>query len=319
MDIIGTISRLSAISGPSGHEKAVAAEASEMLKPLVDCVETDRFGNVMGILKGADDRSPRIVLDAHLDEVGLVITGQNDGFLRFRTLGGVDSRILPAREVVIVSDEDIFGVIMATPPHLLEKGQEDKAVKIKDMLIDVGMNETEAARLIGRPAVCFDRPRPLGSRQFSGKALDDRLGFAVLLRTLELLSQWYFERKIEVIVLASVQEEVGCRGAAAAVDRLAPDYFIAVDVTHGRTPDVSSDKTFELGGGPAIGIGPNINRKMSDKLASLAREKGIRYQLEVMEGNTGTNAWPAQTAGTGVATALVSVPLKYMHAQGRQP
>ncbi len=313
MDIVEAISRLSATPGASGHEFDVGKIAAGILEPLVDSVEIDAFGNVIARQFGPSPDSPRLVLDAHLDEIGLMITGQTEGFLRFRTIGGVDARMLPAREVIIASHPPVRGVIMTMPPHILKEDEADKAIKVEDMLIDAGLDEARAKMLIGKSAVYAEKPVMLKNNRLSCKAMDDRLGFLLIVRALELLSEWYYERKLEIVVLGSVQEEVGTRGATMAAHTLDADWFIAVDVTHGRTPDAPSDRVFETGGGPAIGVGPNIARCVSDKLVSLAREKDIKYQLEVMEGNTGTNAWPAQVSRCGVSTGVLSIALKYMH------
>ena len=165
---------------------------------------------------------------------------------------------------------------------------------------------------IGTPMVyragCF----PLGEDQICGKAMDDRSCFVTLLRAAELLRDR--ELDVELWLLGSTREEISGAGAVTGTWSVAPDFCVAVDVTHGRTPDGPADKTFELGGGPAIGVGPNMTRWMTERMLSKAREQGIPYQLEVMSGHTGTNGWEMQISREGVATSVLSLPLKYMHS-----
>ena len=189
----------------------------------------------------------------------------------------------------------------------------EKAVPVDQLLIDVGLSDEEARRRIpvGTPVVFRGGCRALGRQLFCGKSLDDRSCFAVLLRTAELLRERPLD--IDLYFLGSVQEEISGGGAAAAVFGIDPDWIIAVDVTHGATPDARSEETFPLGNGPAVGIGPNINRAMAAELQALCKEEKIPFQLEIMSGNTGTNAWGMQVAREGYATAMVSLPLKYMH------
>ena len=154
---------------------------------------------------------------------------------------------------------------------------------------------------------CFS----LGAEQMCGKALDDRSCFAVLLRTMELLADR--ELDVDVYVMGSTREEVSGVGATVGTWSIQPDCCVAVDVTHGRTPDGPADKTFTLGGGPAIGVGPNMTRWMTKRMLEKAQGGKIPYQQEVMSGHTGTNGWEMQISREGVATSVLSLPLKYMH------
>ena len=147
---------------------------------------------------------------------------------------------------------------------------------------------------------------------FVSKALDDRLCTAVILQVMENLKDEVLP--CDLAVLLSSQEEVGLRGAAPGAFALEPDWCIAVDVTHARTPDAPRSETFEPGKGCTVGVGPNANRALTNAILAAAKEKGIPYALEVMPRSSGTNAWAIQTSRQGVATAIVSVPVKYMHS-----
>ena len=171
--------------------------------------------------------------------------------------------------------------------------------------------EAERAVPVGTPMVyragCF----PLGEEQMCGKSMDDRACFVTLLRAAELLRDK--ELDVELHILGSTREEVSGAGAVVGTWAVAPHFCVAVDVTHGKTPDGPADKTFELGGGPAIGVGPNMTRWMTERMIAKAREHSIPYQLEIMSGHTGTNGWEMQISREGVATSVLSLPLKYMH------
>ncbi len=313
MDITKTLEQFCAIPGPSGYEREVALAAVEAMKPYADKAYLDRYGNAVAYRLTGKPEAKRILLDAHLDEIGLMVTGVEEGFLRFRTIGGVDPRILPNLEVLLLTDPPIPGVIATLPPHVQKAGEQNEAAKIEDLWIDVGMSQEEAQSRIpvGTPAVYTSDFTPLQGDFLAGKSMDDRAGFVSLLYTLALLKDKTLD--VDLYVMGSTREEVSGAGAAVGTFAFAPHCCIAVDVTHGRVPDAPKDDTFLLGKGPVIGIGPNMTRWMTARLIEKAEVLGFSWQPEVMAGNTGTNAWKMQVTREGVATAIVSIPLKYMH------
>ena len=308
-----TLARLCALSGPSGFEEPVARAAAELLRPLVDEVYTTRLGSVVGVLRCGRENAPKLLLDAHLDEIGFIVTSHEEGFLRFAPLGGVDPRMLPDREVVILTEPPIYGVVACLPPHVQSGEDMDKSLPIKDLFLDVGLSQEASQKKIpiGTPAAYRGGCAPLGTDLLCGKALDDRAGFAVLLDVLERLKGKPLD--VDLYVLGSTQEETHSAGAITAAYEIAPRMCVAVDVTHGDTPDVSKNETFKLGGGPVIGVGPNCARSLSGRLKELAGELAMPVQIEVMSGSSGTNAWPIQVSQEGVATAVLSIPERYMH------
>lgn len=309
-DMLG---RLCVLSGPSGFETHVARAAAELLRQLVDEVYTTRLGSVVGVRRCGRENAHKLLLDAHLDEIGFMVTGHDEGFLRFAPLGGVDPRMLPDREVVVLTDPPIHGVVACLPPHVQTAEDMGKSLPIKELFIDVGLSQEEAERRIpiGTPATYRGGCAPLGEDLLYGKALDDRAGFAVLLDVLERLKDKPLD--VDLYVLGSTQEETHSTGAITAAYEIAPGRCVAVDVTHGDSPDASKNETFKLGGGPVIGVGPNCARSLSGRLKELAKELDMPIQLEVMSGSSGTNAWPIQVSREGVATAVVSIPERYMH------
>lgn len=308
-----TLGRLCALSGPSGFEEKVAAAAAELLRPLTDEVYVTRLGSVVGVRRCGRENAKKLLLDAHLDEIGFLVTGHEEGFLRFAPLGGVDPRMLPDRELVLLTDPPIRGVAACLPPHVQTAEEMDKSLPVKDLVIDVGLSREEAERRVpvGTPATYRGGCSPLGEDLLCGKAMDDRAGFAVLLDVLERLRGR--QLNVDLYVLGSTQEETHGVGAITAAYDLAPDLCVAVDVTHGDSPDASKHETFPLGKGPVIGVGPNCTRSLSEKLKALAKEIDCPVQLEVMSGSSGTNAWHVQISREGVASAVVSIPERYMH------
>lgn len=316
MDFYNTLAQLCALPGPSGFEASVTQAAKALLDPLMDEVSIDRLGNVIGVRRCGKPDAKRLLLDAHLDEIGLIVTGIEDGFLRFAPIGGVDPRMLPARELTILTKpEPLFGVVTCLPPHIQTAADEDKSVGIDDLRVDVGLTQTQAEALIpiGTPMVYRESCTALAGGQISGKSLDDRSCFAILLQTAELLRE--ADLDIDLYILGSVQEEVSGTGAIVGTNRICPNWCVAVDVTFGRTPGLSADDApCKLYGGPAIGVGPNMTRSLSQRLIDKAKALSLPYQLEVMEGHTGTNGWHMQICQEGIPTAVVSLPLKYMHS-----
>lgn len=315
LEIKKALETLCGAGAPSGFETPAAELASELLRPLVDEVSIDRLGNVIGVRRCGKPGAKRLLLDAHLDEIGLIVIGIEDGFLRFRAIGGVDPRMLPDRELTVLTEPPIFGLVACLAPHVQKPGDSDKSVAIEDLLVDIGMSQEEAVKAvpIGTPMVYRGSCFTLGEDAMCGKAMDDRACFVTLLRCAELLKDK--ELDVDLYLMGSTREEVSGAGARVGTFAIDPDWCVAVDVTHGRTPDAPNpkDRTLELLGGPAIGVGPNMTRCLTERMVEKAKASEIPYQLEVMAGHSGTNGWGMQISREGVATSVLSLPLKYMH------
>lgn len=316
MDFFDTLNRLCCLAGPSGFEGTVAQTANELLNPFMDEVSVDTLGSVIGVRHCGRPNAKKILLDAHLDEIGLIVTGIEEGFLRFATIGGVDPRMLPARELIVMTKpEPIFGVVACVPSHTQSKEDQEKSVAIEDLRVDIGMTQEEAKKAvpIGTPMVYREGCFRLAGDQITGKALDDRSCFAVLLRTAELLKD--ADLDVDLYIMGSVQEERGGSGAKVGTYSTMPDFCVAVDVTFASTPGIAEDQVAcKLHGGPAIGIGPNMTRWMTERMTEKAKAADIPYQTEVIAGHSGTNGWGMQTCLEGIPTSVLSLPLKYMHS-----
>lgn len=313
MDYESVLKHLCGLSGPSGFESRVTQVARELLQPLMDEVSVNRLGSVVGVRRCGKENAPKLLLDAHLDEIGFVVTGHEEGFVRFAALGGVDPRMLPNREVRIMTDPPMAGIVSCLPPHIQTSSDMDVSVPISESYLDVGLSQEEVQEKIpiGTPITFAGECFTLGENLLCSKAMDDRACFAILLDTVERLKGKALN--IDLYVMGSTREEIGGAGAVTAAYGVAPEMCVAVDVTHGRTPDAKKEETFLLGEGPAIGVGPNCVRWMSDRMTDLAKKMELPVQHEIMSGHSGTNAWPVQISREGIATAVLSLPLRYMH------
>ncbi|MBO5163333.1 MAG: M20/M25/M40 family metallo-hydrolase [Ruminococcus sp.] len=311
MDLKETVFALSEANGASGSETAAAELALGMLRKY--CPEAEICnGNVIGKFGVHKDGLPSLVLDAHIDQIGMIVTYiTDDGFIKVGNLGGIDRRLLPAQQVVIHGKRDIRGVICSVPPHL-SKG-ESKVLPFDDIAIDTGSTKSEAEKIVSLgDSVTFDvKCRSLIGERITGGALDDRSGVAAILYALELLKNR--ETAYNVTVVFSTQEELGERGAKLGAYSLAPDIAIAVDVSFAYAEGEDEKKCGYLGKGAMIGISPSLSGEISDGLINAARSAGLPYQLEVMNGLTSTNADQYSVSRSGAKACTLSVPLRNMH------
>lgn len=313
MDLKETLIRLIEPAIPSGSEFYNNNSIKEAFFEHCDDVKCDKLGNIIGLKRGLSS-DYKIMLAAHMDEIGLMVKYIDDkGFIRFTFVGGVDRRILPTQEVIIHGRKNIPGIIGNKPPHIQEPEERKKTVKVEDMFIDTGLAAQDVQKYINiGDFITFKRkPVELLNNCFSSNALDDRAGIAVMLSTLEELTK--LKHDIDIYTVATVQEEVGLRGAIVSSYGICPDIGIAIDVCHGNMPDTPEYDTQKLGLGPALDLGPNIHPKLYERLKQIAEDYKIPYQLNPEPSSTGTDAWAIQITKEGIPTALVSIPLRYMH------
>lgn len=309
------LKRLCESYGVSGEEGETAQIAAEMLKEYTGDVVIDDYHNVIANVYDAGENAPRVMLDAHLDEIGMAVTYiTDDGFLKVAPCGGLDMRLLLAQEVVVHGREKITGIIGSKPPHLTAEDERKKVPKIDDISIDTGYSkgQLEAIVSLGDRVTLKGDFTELKNGRVSSKSLDDRACIASILHGLELLKGKKLGCSLTVVF--SSQEEVGGTGVAVAAYKVNPDAAIVVDVSFAHTADADEKKCGKMGKGPMIGIAPSLNRRMADEMIALSKEKGYPYQIEVIQGRTtGTNADEVTITRGGVRTEVVSVPLRYMH------
>ncbi|MGE5509563.1 MAG: M42 family metallopeptidase [Chitinophagales bacterium] len=313
MDVRAVLEELSLLPGVSGYEEPVAEAIRRRFEELKMEVRQDRFGNLIALRRGegAEPR-PKVMLAAHMDEIGLMVTGFADGgFLRFRPVGAVDPRVLPAQEVVVHGRRDLMGIIGAKPPHVQEAGEREKAYQLDQLYIDVGLTEEEARAAVRvGDVVTIHRPFVrLQGEYVAGKAFDDRAGVVAMLVCLEELGLRRHEA--DVLAVTTAQEEPGIRGSLPATFGVLPDVGIAIDVTF--ADESESGPRADLGKGPAIAIGPHVHPGLLDRFLEVAQDLRVPYQLDPAPSPGGTDAFNIQIARAGVPTILVSIPQRNMH------
>ena len=264
--------------------------------------------NVIGTIAGDSDYT--LMLEAHIDEVGFIVTDvDNSGFLTVKNCGGIDLRMLPARTVTIHGKENVVGVFCATPPHL---GGPKEYDDISTLKVDTLLGEKAKDVISIGDFVTFNtKAMSLQNDRITGKSLDNRAGVVCLLELAKRLSG----KKLpyNIVFALTDAEELGNRGAITSAFSVSPDEAIVLDVSFADAPDVSSDDCGKLGGGAMIGMSPVLDKSMSKKLVALAKENNLPYQTEVMGSRTGTNGDVISVSKSGVKTVLVSIPLRNMH------
>lgn len=304
--------------GGAGAERSIARLITELAAPWVDACHADRLGNLWLIRKPRREVSgPRIMLAAHMDEVGWLVSGIEDGgFLRLRPLGGPDVATYLGHEVVVENREGrLFpGIVGTKPPHITRADEYCRFPEAEALFVDVGMGEAEVRKYIQVGDIVYPAVEPweMGDGRVTSKSLDNRASVATVLWALRLLQGR--ETAAEVVAVATVQEELGMRGARVAATKIEPDLAIALDVGFGLQPGVDRWTGLTLGKGPALTVGPNIHPGLRQALLDTARRIRVETQVEVAAGSTGTDAWLIQVAGRGIPTALLSLPLRYMHS-----
>lgn len=311
MDITSMLRLLTEKTGVSGDEFSASRAAAQLLSEYASEVEVDVFGNVTGFVRSGSKNVRTLMLDAHIDQIGMIVTYIDDsGFIKVGACGGLDMRTMLAQSVTIHGKQEISGVVCTLPPHV--SSDHSKVPEIGEISIDIGMTKEQAQQVIslGDRVTVNSWFRRVG-KLVSAPSIDDRSGVCVILRALELLKERTL--KYDLAVCFSAQEETGERGVKQAAFRLAPDECIAVDVSFGRTPDSEEHETALMGSGAMIGASAVLDREMTERLKALAEANDIPYTIEVMPSSTGTNADAVSISRGGVKCCTVSIPIRYMH------
>ncbi len=301
-------------AGVSGFEQKAADKVKALLQERANEVFTDTLGSVHAKFYSKKRGMKRLLIDAHIDQVGLMVTKiTNDGMLKFCKIGGIDERILPACRVKVHGKKELFGVVCALPPHVLTAEDYKKPICTDNMFIDIGLSNELACELVSvGDVITFDaHPKRLMGTRICSKALDDRCGVVSVIMALDMIRNKI--KNIDIEVMFSVTEETSQGGAKTGAYNSDADLCICVDVSHAATPDSSKITTYELGGGTLIGFAPSLKREISDELTSIARKNEIVFQKEIMGGSSGTNAWVIDVVKKGIPCGLLSIPLRYMH------
>lgn len=311
-------------ASPTGFELPGQRKWAAYVRPFADRVENDAYGNTWATLDGRAEKPRRVMLEAHADEIGFIVKHiQKEGFLRIDRVGGSDTANARGRRIDILADHGVVrGIIGNTAIHLRKDGLTDeKAPKIHELYVDVGASNPEEVRAlgirIGHPAVYADGVEEFGNGRIAGRALDNRIGGFIIAQVLENLSKRRDTLSSTAIAVNAVQEEIGGHGAKMVAHRLEPDVCVVLDVTHATdTPGIEHAVHGEvkLGGGPSITHGTCNHPQVVARLMQCAEELGMALQHESSSRYSGTDTDVIFHSRGGIPSALISLPLRYMHS-----
>ena len=307
---------LISLPGLSAYEKPVRDVISSAWEPLVDELQISRLGSLHGLRRGqAEGSRPAVMIAAHMDAIGLMVTGIVDGFLRVTEVGGLDPRILPSQPVIVHGRRDLDGVVIKPPDFLLPRNVAGKPASLEHLLVDIGLEPDEVAEQVrvGDVVSFAQPPMELAGETLSGHSLDNRASVAALTYCLRELQ--HMVHNWDIWAVATSQEEETLGGAFTSTYNLRPDLAIVVDVTFAKGPGIRDyeEITVGLGKGPTLSWGANNHPVVHRKLKDLAEQIDLPYQLEIDPGVGGTDAYATQVSAGGVPTQVLGIPLRYMH------
>lgn len=312
------LQKLSEASGVSGYERSVRDLIVQKVRPYSDQVSVTAMGSIIALKcgnRGKRDRSPapKVLLEGHMDEIGLMVTDIEQGFIRFAQVGGFDVRVLPSQQVVVHGKKPLRGIIGSRPPHVLSEEERTKVIPMEDLFVDIGLPDARVRELV-RPGDLITIVRKMMSLKndlVAGKAFDDRSAVVAIVEAMRQLTT--MRHTWDVYAVANVQEEVGLRGAETSTYQVAPDIAVALDVSHADQPNTTEVNAVPLNSGMGIASGPNIHPLVHRKLVEVAKANDIPFQVTAYAGATGTDAWAIQVVRGGIPTGLIDIPLRYMH------
>jgi endoglucanase len=314
LDLLSHLKQMLSAPGLSAYEDPIRDIIAEAWRPLTDELSVSRVGSLLALKRGdgAEPR-PKVLLSAHMDAIGLMVTAITEGFLHITQVGGVDARILPGQLVTVHGRKDLPGIVVMPPEFLLPPEVEKGSVPLQYLLVDVGLRHAEVEELVrvGDVVSFAQPPLELTGGAVAGHTLDNRASVTAVTFCLELLQRR--KHAWDVWAVASVQEEIGLTGAFTSPFAIQPDFAIALDVTFAKGPGSTDWRTVPLGKGIALAWGPNIHPALYDALTKTANELDIPYSREAAPGMTGTDAAAIQMVQAGIPCVLVSTPLRYMH------
>ncbi len=313
-DLLPFLKKLISAPGLSGYEPPVRRLIEEAWEPLTDALSTSRLGSLHGLRHGsAPEPRPSILLSAHMDAIGLMVTGIVEGLLRVTSVGGLDPRVLPGMEVTVHGREDLPGIVVQPPNQLLPSDEHKRVVPIEHLFVDTGLLPDRVRRLVrvGDLISYAQTPVETAAGTLVGRYLDNRASVAALTHCLDELQRrphlW------DVWAVASVQEEVNLGGALTSAFQLRPSLAVAIDMTFASAPGSPGHKTFPLGKGPTLVWGPNIHPVLYQRFKEVAERLEMPFAPEVAPRHTGTDAFALQVAAEGIPSMLLCIPLRYMH------
>lgn len=302
------------LPGLSGYEAPIREVIADAWKPLVDEISQGGLGSLHACRKGSGaEPRPRILLAAHMDAIGLMVSGIEQDLVRFTEIGGVDPRILPGQEVIVHGSEDLPGVVVQPPDHLLPPAQQGKSVAMEYLFVDTGLRHEELKEKvrIGSLISFAQPPLELGENVIAGHSLDNRASVAVITHCLQELQ--HLQHQWDVWAVATVQEEETLGGGFTSSFEIRPQIAVAIDVTFAKGPGANDWRTVNLSKGPTIGWGPNVHPYIHQEFVKIAEKLDIPHQKEYMPRHSGTDAYAMQVVAEGIPTMVLGIPLRYMH------
>jgi endoglucanase len=293
------------------------------VRQFCDRVESDAYGTAWATLEGTDPSAPRIMLEAHADEIGYMIKYiSKEGFISLGHVGGSDAAVARGRRLMLLGDNGpVRGIVGNTAIHLRDKDEEEIVPEVSELFVDIGAKShkevAKAGLRVGHYAIYADEPEEIGTNLLFGRALDNRIGGFILTQVMAELSQRGDRPAATVYAVNSVQEEIGGYGAQMVTHRLMPDVAVCLDVTHATdTPDIEEKKhgKVRLGKGPTITHGGAVHPLVATRCLEVAKEAKIKIQHEASSNFTGTDTDVIYCSREGVPSALISLPLRYMHS-----
>jgi tetrahedral aminopeptidase len=314
-DILPFLKELISAPGLSGYEDPAASVIASKWQPLVHEISRGKLGSLHGLRRGSGSAPrPSVMLATHMDAIGLLVTGISPGgFLRVTSVGGVDARVLPGQVVTVHGRQALPAVVAQPSARLLPPEMGENPVPLENLFVDTGLPQSQVEKLVrvGDLVSFATSPVELSDGTIAGHTLDNRASVAALTVCLEELQarphQW------DVWAVATSQEETGLIGAFTSAFELHPTISIVVDVTWAKGPGASDWCTFPLGKGPTLVVGPNIHPALHRSLKELADRLEIPHQAEFAPRHSGTDAFATQVTAEGIPTALICIPLRYMH------
>ncbi len=312
-ELLSFLKTLVSAPGLSGYEDPVREQIEEAWRPLTDELSVSRLGSLHGLRRGAGpEPRPSLVIATHMDAIGLMVSGVVDGLLRVTEVGGLDPRVLPGQLVTVHGREDLPGVIVQPPAHLLPPDV-GEVTPLDYLLVDVGLPARNVPRVVrvGDLVSFAQEPIEMGGDILAGHSLDNRASVAALTHCLEGLQK----RQLawDLWAVATVQEEETLGGAATSAYQLRPSLAVAVDVTFASGGGSPAHQTYPLGKGITLGWGPNVHPALYKAFTRVADCLEIPYAMEPMPRHSGTDGWAMQVAAEGIPTMVVSIPVRYMH------
>jgi tetrahedral aminopeptidase len=319
-DILPFLKSMVSVAGLSGYETSVANLIEKQWTPLADSVSRSRLGSIHALKTGSgSDRlsRPSVMIAAHMDAIGLMVSRIVDGFLYVTNIGGVDARVLPGTPVIVHAsgngEEELYGVVAIPPANLLPEGIGTGAIALQYLLIDTGLTSIEVAKRvrIGDRVAFGTEPVEMSGGLLSGHSVDNRASVAALTICLEELKNK--SHAWDVWVLASVQEEETLAGAFTSAYQIRPTIAVAVDVTFGKGTGANDYTAFPIGKGVTLGVGPSIHPYLHKRFKEVAERVEIPVKGEAMPQYSSTDADAMQLTAEGIPTMLISIPERYMH------